>query len=116
MRIRDWSSDVCSSDLTDDDGDACSVSGRADGDGFEVSGPKGLVMAPGHLMTSNGTWSESICRQSEIIDATGGTVVELVAIPGGVAETGLDSPGTDGSESSRSEEQTAELPSLMTHQ
>lgn len=64
---------------TDDDGDICSVIGRAAGDRFEVSGPKGLVKAPGNLMTSNGTWSESICRQKRIIDATGGTVVDLVA-------------------------------------
>jgi hypothetical protein len=84
---------------TDDDGDVCSVSGRAAGDKFRLAGPSGPVDAPGHLMTSNGTWSESICRQSRIIDATGGTVVELVAIPEGVAETGLGSPGSDGSES-----------------
>ena len=64
---------------TDDDGDVYSVSGRAAGDGFEVSGPRGLVKAPGNLMTSNGTWSESICGQKRIIDATGGTVVDLVA-------------------------------------
>lgn len=64
---------------TDDDGDLCSVSGRAAGDRFRLAGPSGPVDAPGDLMTSNGTWSESICRQSRIIDATGGTVVELVA-------------------------------------
>lgn len=64
---------------TDDDGDVYSVSGRAAGDGFEVSGPRGLVKAPGNLMTSNGTWSESICGQNRIIDATGGAVVDLVA-------------------------------------
>lgn len=77
---------------TNDDGDVCAVSGRTAGDGFRLTGPSGQVDAPGNLMTSNGTWSESICRQNRIIDATGGTVVGLVATPEGVAETGSDGP------------------------
>jgi hypothetical protein len=68
---------------TDDDGDIVEVSGLAKGDYFLLQGPGGPFEAPGHLLTSNCAWSEAICHQSEIIDATTGTVVGLVAKPHG---------------------------------
>lgn len=64
---------------TDDDGDRYGVTGRAVGDYFRMVGPGGPFEAPGELPTSNGAWSEAICQQSEIIDATTGAAVGLVA-------------------------------------
>jgi hypothetical protein len=68
---------------TDDDGKVAEVTGRASGRSFRLEGPEGMAEAPGNLLTSNCAWSEAICHQSEIIDATGGTVVGLVATPEG---------------------------------
>lgn len=64
---------------TDDDGERYGVTGRATGDYFRMEGPGGPFEVAGDLLTSNSAWSEAICQQSEIIDATAGTAVGLVA-------------------------------------
>ncbi len=68
---------------TDDDGDLYQVSGAAAGDHFTLRGEDGEVEAPGSLVTSNTVWSEAICREKRIIDATMGAVVGLRATPDG---------------------------------
>lgn len=68
---------------TDDDGDLYEVSGAAAGDHFRLQGEDGAVEAPGNLVTSNTVWSEAICREKRIIDATMGAVVDLRATPDG---------------------------------
>lgn len=70
---------------TDDDGEVFAVTGAAAGDYFRMDGPGGPFEASGALLTSNSIWSERICEESEIIDATAGTVIGLVASPGGTA-------------------------------
>jgi len=72
---------------TDDDGDVSEVTGRAAGNRFRMAGPDGQFDAPSDLLTSNSAWSEAICRQSEIIDAGSGTVVDFMATPEGFRTT-----------------------------
>lgn len=79
---------------TDDDGEVCEVTGRAVGDHFRMSRPSGSFEAPGNLLTSNSAWSEEICRESRIIDATTGTVVHLKARRQGGAIMGAAAGGS----------------------
>lgn len=72
---------------TDDDGDVVMVVGRAAGADFRIKRPDGTAEIPGHLVTSNSAWSEAICRQSRIIDAITGAVVEFAAKPDGARLT-----------------------------
>jgi hypothetical protein len=72
---------------TDDDGDVVMVVGRAAGAAFRITGPDGTADAPGSLVTSNSAWSEAICRQRRIIDATTGAVVDFRAKPEGARLT-----------------------------
>lgn len=64
---------------TNDDGERFAVTGVAVGEDFRMIGPTGPFLAPGDLLTSNSAWSEAICRESMIIDATAGELVGLVA-------------------------------------
>lgn len=68
---------------TDDDGEKFSVTGRADGDNFITNGPDGTFRASGDLMTTNDVWTETFCRQQEVIDAATGGVIGIVADPAG---------------------------------
>lgn len=64
---------------TDDDGDVSNVTGAAAGDYFRMQGPNGAFETPGNVLTSNSAWSEQVCREQRIIDATAGTLVGLIA-------------------------------------
>lgn len=69
---------------TDDDGDVSNVTGAAAGDYFRMQGPNGAFETPGNVLTSNSAWSEQVCRERQIIDATAGTLVGLVASLDGI--------------------------------
>lgn len=64
---------------TDDDGDVFSVNGEARGADFALEGPGGPFIAPGDLLTSSSAWSEAVCRQDRLIDATHGSIIGVVA-------------------------------------
>lgn len=64
---------------TDDDGEISHVTGAAAGDCFRMQGPNGAFETPGGVLTSNSAWSERVCRERQIIDATAGTLVGLSA-------------------------------------
>src|SRR3546814_8335643 len=107
-RIRDWSSDVCSSDLVED--------GEVDGaeahllDGVrlvaEHAGVAGLAGQPAVRFLGDGG--------GEVLHAKGNRVVRHVDVP--AAPFGLGAAGeqeADGRRGGRSEEHTSELQSLM---
>jgi hypothetical protein len=64
---------------TDDDGDVFNVNGEARGADFALQGPSGPFLAPANLLTSSSAWSEAVCRQDQLIDATHGSVIGVVA-------------------------------------
>jgi len=63
---------------TQSDGKVYGVSGRAEGNDFALKGPAGPYLAPGSMLTTNSLWTESVCAQRQLIDATNGSVIGLV--------------------------------------
>ena len=75
---------------TEDHGDVYDVQGRHTPQGIEIAGPLGPYLAPHGLLTSNGLWCRAITRQTRIIDAQNGAVVDFAATPAGDASAAAD--------------------------
>src|SRR3546814_3143377 len=97
MRISDWSSDVCSSDLDD--------RGVARGPQFDTS----IIMAQAALMGEGVALAPPAMFESELAD---GRLVQPFAVDVDVGAYWLTRPATRDA-SLRSEEHTSELQSLM---
>src|SRR3546814_1647242 len=105
MRISDWSSDVCSSDLEDDSGSGVEERGsRADGV-LEVLGEAAVAIDPGEgSLDDPAAWMDDepglIGEFADDLDDDRGGVRDTRAVVGAVSE-------------GRSEAHTSELQSLM---
>src|SRR3546814_8235391 len=105
MRISDWSSDVCSSDLIYGSPDAFTFSSAAPRSAFPRHDPGyGL---PGPLC------STVLCRlEGEVCDAAG-SICDLEDVTPGLLVVGQDQQVGPGVHHGRSGEHTSELQSLM---
>src|SRR3546814_1211899 len=103
MRISDWSSDVCSSDLLD-------VSGSLNIDAIGTGGTGNVASGDGQ----GGTASVAISGNA-ISYTTGATIVDAGGTGGGNNGSLVSALGGDGTggTAERSEEHTSELQSLM---
>lgn len=66
---------------TEEHGDVYDVAGHATPHGLEITGPLGPCRAPPGLLTSNALWCRAVTRQTRIIDAQNGAVVDFTATP-----------------------------------
>lgn len=73
---------------TEEHGDAYDVHGRQTPEGTEINGSLGPCLAPPGLLTSNGLWCRAITRQTRIIDAQNGAVVDFIATAADDADVG----------------------------
>src|SRR3546814_10651217 len=112
MRISDWSSDVCSSDLLKADSGYYNYSKRTVGDFFRDLGEKGISAT----LRDRLDWGEMRMDPTDLADVTGYTFL----VNGKSAEanwTGIFKPGERvrlrSINASRSEEHKSELQSLM---
>lgn len=71
---------------TEEHGAVYDVQGRQTPAGVEITGPSGPCLAPPDLLTSNGLWCRAITRQTRIIDAQNGAVVDFTAAAAGGAD------------------------------
>src|SRR3546814_4268695 len=101
MRISDWSSDVCSSDLG---------SKRGAGTGAGGLGSAGFAQSTSGKHTRQWPGGRVACRVAERELMTG---AELPRFVPGPDDWDLESDRTSGFDASRSEEHTSELQSLM---
>src|SRR3546814_4053738 len=111
MRIRDWSSAVCSSDLCDRAQDLCDFIGN---DGAQASLVQRLAVAPfAHPRGDSGRGGGAeVGRDQRLLKLAKRPFVEFDAGPDKAGEI-LVQPLRRAGEAARSEEHTSELQSLM---
>src|SRR3546814_6444408 len=107
MRISDWSSDVCSSDLGRRLADALQAADEGDVDGDQVAGATGLDVALAELAAEALQETDLLVAEGDLALGGGRHLVGVEPGPG-VARVAVD-----GGLQERSEEHTSELQSLM---
>lgn len=62
--------------ITNDDGDAQQVTGRAGSGGFSIEGPQGALTAPADILPSS-YWHPNFTEQSRMLDSQKGRILEF---------------------------------------